>query len=279
MKEFAYYAPKSTGEAIELLCKYKEKAVLMSGGTDVVIRIREKHIAPDAVIDIKKISGINELRFSEDKGLFIGAAVNLNTIGDDENVKKYYPELSEAALSVGSKQVRNRASCIGNICNASPLADTATPLYAYGASVHIIGESGEKIVPINEFIVFVRKTILTPTDIVLGISVPFVERKCGFFQKIARRSEVDLSTVCATVLKVGDETRFAFGSVSPTPLRLLKTEEFLKGKQITDEIANKAVELALSEVSPIDDVRSTKQYRLDMVEMIVRKALSGGECK
>ncbi len=279
MKDFTYFSPTTTKQAIEILEKYQEKAVLMCGGTDVVIRLREKHIAPEAVVDIKKIEGITNLTFSPEEGLFIGAAVNLNVLSSDENVKKYYPELACAAGSVGSKQVRYRASCIGNICNASPLADTATPLYAYDAVVHIEGAQGKKLVPIKDFIVFVRKTVLTKTDIVTGISLPPVKRESGFFKKIARRSEVDLSTVCASVVKTSEGYRFAFGSVAPTPLRLTKTEEYLKGKDINEQVAQEAVNLALSEVSPIDDVRSTKQYRLDMVEMIVRQALTGGACK
>ncbi len=277
MKEFAYYAPTTVASAIELLGKYKEKAVLLCGGTDVIIRIKEKLIAPDAVIDIKKIDGMCDLRFSLEDGLYFGAAVNLNTLGENENVKKYFPELSDAALCVGSKQVRNRATCVGNICNASPLADTATPLYAYDALVHIEGEDGKKIVPIKDFIVFVRKTVLGPTDIVTGIEIPLAKRDSGFFKAIARRSQVDLSTVCATVLKISGEYRFAFGSVAPTPVRLAKTEEFLNSQsEITSEVTQKAVEIALGEVSPIDDVRGSKQYRLDMVEMVVRQALSGG---
>lgn len=273
MKAFDYLRPTSLEEAIAMRIKYGDKAVILNGGTDRVIQLRERLIAPDYVIDIKHIPDLNEIKFSKQEGLVIGACVNMNTIGENFDVIKFYPYLAEAALSVGSKQVRNRATCAGNIINASPLCDTGTPLYVADAIIGMVGQNGYREVPITEFITFVRRTVLQPDEIVTCIKVPYYEGSKGIFTKIARRKEVDLSTICGTVLKRGDEYKLAFGAVAPTPVRLKKTEELLKGKKLDEAIIEEAAALAQTEVSPISDVRASKQYRLDVVAVIVRRSL------
>ena len=224
-------------------------------------------------MDVKKIPGLHEITFSEKEGLFIGACVTMNEIGGNEAVRTHYPFLAEAALSVGSKQVRNRATSVGNIVNASPLCDTGTPLYAADAVMCLEGSNGKREVPIREFITFVRRTVLQKDEIVTGIKVPYDKDLRGIFTKVARRREVDLSTICATVARSGNEWKLAFGAVAPTPVRLPKTEELLRGKEITEALIDEAAKLARTEVSPIDDVRASKEYRLDVVEVIVRRSL------
>ncbi len=273
MKEFDYYQPKTIAEASELRARYGKAAVLLNGGTDVVIQLREKLIAPDAVIDIKHIPGLDQITFDKQNGLVIGACATVAAISADENVKKYYPFLAEAAESIGSKQVRNRATCIGNIVNASPLCDTGTPLYALNAVVLLESASGKREVPITEFITFVRKTVLKEDELVTAIRVPYVEGVKGVFTKVARRKEVDLSTICGTVVKDGNGFRIALGAVAPTPVRLPKTEALISGKPLTDALIDEAAKLAQTEVSPIDDVRASKAYRLDVTEVIVKNGL------
>ena len=273
MKEFDYYHPKTIAEASELRARYGKAAVLLNGGTDVVIQLREKLIAPDAVIDIKHIPGLDQITFDKQNGLVIGACATVAAISADENVKKYYPFLAEAAESIGSKQVRNRATCIGNIVNASPLCDTGTPLYALNAVVLLESASGKREVPITEFITFVRKTVLKEDELVTAIRVPYVEGVKGVFTKVARRKEVDLSTICGTVVKDGNGFRIALGAVAPTPVRLPKTEALISGKPLTDALIDEAAKLAQTEVSPIDDVRASKAYRLDVTEVIVKNGL------
>ena len=273
MKEFDYYQPKTIAEASELRARYGKAAVLLNGGTDVVIQLREKLIAPDAVIDIKHIPGLDQITFDKQNGLVIGACATVAAISADENVKKYYPFLAEAAESIGSKQVRYRATCIGNIVNASPLCDTGTPLYALNAVVLLESASGKREVPITEFITFVRKTVLKEDELVTAIRVPYVEGVKGVFTKVARRKEVDLSTICGTVVKDGNGFRIALGAVAPTPVRLPKTEALISGKPLTDALIDEAAKLAQTEVSPIDDVRASKAYRLDVTEVIVKNGL------
>ncbi|HRX59562.1 MAG TPA: xanthine dehydrogenase family protein subunit M [Eubacteriales bacterium] len=273
MKEFEYLQPKTIAEASELRARYGKAAVLFNGGTDVVIQLRENLIAPDYVIDIKKIPGLNAITFSKSDGLTIGACVTAGAIAADENVKAYYPFLADAAESIGSVQVRNRATCVGNIVNASPLCDTGTPLYAMDAVMCLESARGKREVPITEFITFVRKTVLAEDEIVTAVRVPYIEGAKGVFTKVARRKEVDLSTICGTVVKAGGEYRLAFGAVAPTPVRMPQTEALLSGAELTDALIEQAAKLARTEVKPIDDIRASKAYRLDVVEVIVRNSL------
>jgi carbon-monoxide dehydrogenase medium subunit len=269
-----YLAPETLEEAAALKLEHDDKAIFMAGATDVIIRLRDYLIAPDYVIDLKNIPDIGGITFSETDGLHIGALATMTQIATNPQVLAHYPTLAEAASYVGGRQIRNRATCVGNIVNASPLADTATPLYCYGAVVEIFGLPGRREVPISEFIQFVRKVDLRPGELVTGIRVPYLADAKGVFRKIARRNEVDLSTVCGTVLRLGDGWRIAMGSVAPTPLRLPKTEALLAGKPLSDALIEEAAALAATEVSPIDDVRADKQYRLDIVSYLVRDGLT-----
>ncbi len=272
MKPYEYFSPTTLNEALEILKQHEGEAEILNGGTDLIVRMREGHSEPKYIIDIKGIKELHEITLKGDE-ISIGACVNMNTIALNPIVLEHAPFLAKAASSVGSKQVRNRATCIGNICNASPLADTATPILALDSTVNVYGVDGVKAVPITEFFVFVRKTILSKTDIVTSISFK-IPKTGGIFNKVARRKEVDLSTVCGTLVKDGDKYRVAMGSVAPTPLRLSKTEEYLNNAgKLTKEIVEEAAKMARNEVTPIDDVRATKEYRREMVEVITRRSL------
>jgi len=273
MKGFEYYKPSTLKEAVGLLKEHRDTAEILNGGTDLIVRMRDGHSAPGVVVDIKGIKELHELSIEEGR-VFIGACVLLNDIGLHDVILKRYPYLSQASLSVGSKQVRNRATCIGNICNASPLADTATPLLALDAEIHIYGEKGIKTVPLSDFFVFVRKTILQPDEIVTGISFKDDPENLGIFYKMSRRKEVDLSTVCSTVVKRDGKYGISFGAVAPTPIRLPKTEAYLNENALSEAVIEQACKLALEEVSPISDVRATKEYRQEMVQVMLRNSLS-----
>ncbi len=271
MKAFEYHNPTSLKEAVSLLKTHGEDAAILNGGTDLIVRMRDGHSAPKVVVDIKGIEELYKLDMTS-RTCFIGACVLLNDLGMDEVVLKKYPYLAQAALSVGSKQVRNRATCIGNIVNASPLADTATPLLSLDAEVHIYGSEGTRTVPLKDFFVFVRKTILQQDEIVTGISFDNVDTK-GIFYKMSRRKEVDLSTVCSTVLMKNDEYRISFGAVAPTPIRLFETEKYLQGTTLTEETIAKACEIANGEVAPISDLRASEEYRREMVQVMLGNSL------
>lgn len=273
MKAFQYFKSTSLKEALELLITHEKEAALLNGGTDLIVRMREGHSTPKVIIDIKKIPELGKIHVSEEF-ISIGGCVLLNELGNDPLILSEYPYLAQAALSVGSKQVRNRATCIGNICNASPLADTATPLLALEAMVDIYGEEGLKQVPLKDFFVFVRKTVLKETDIVKSITFKRQREAKAIFSKMSRRKEVDLSTVCATVLKGESGFKIAFGAVAPTPMRLYETEKFLGENPLSESVIEQACACALSEIKPISDIRASDAYRKEMVMVMLRRSLS-----
>ncbi|MEA3423722.1 MAG: xanthine dehydrogenase family protein subunit M [Bacillota bacterium] len=271
MKNFDYFKPDSLEEASELLSKFNN-ALIINGGTDMVIRLRNELVEPEALIDIKNIPGLRDI--SEDgNSVTVGSCVTMNEMAHHPLVIDSFKLLCDAVHYVGSGQVRNLATMTGNICNASPLADTATPLLVYEAKVLAYSANGKREISICDFFKGVRRTALEKGEVVTGIKIPKYTEEKGLFKKVSRRKEVDLSTVCASVADLDGNIRIAFGSVAPIPLRARKTEEFLKNNELTDEVIKEAGKIARTEVSPIDDIRASKEYRLDMVELSVVRGL------
>lgn len=274
MKAFQYFKPKSLAEASRLLLQYGQDASILNGGTDLIVRMHEGLSHPKAVIDIKGIEGLNSITYDTESGLTIGACVSMKEMEKHSLLLEKYMVLAEASHTVGSCQVRNRATMVGNITNASPLADTATPLLAMDAYVQVYSQEGEREISIHDFFVFVRKTCLKPGEIVTGVRIPYYsENVFGHYQKHARRDAVDLSTVCASVVKADGSIRIALGSVAPTPIRARKAEAFLVGKTLTADIIEEAANIAVGEVSPITDIRATKEYRQEIVRVLVKRGL------
>ena len=274
MKRFEYFKPKSLQEASELLLQYAGEGHILNGGTDVIVRMHEGLSAPKAIIDIKGINRLKEITYDEKEGLVIGACATMYEMEQNRNLVEKYRVLAEASHTVGSCQVRNRATMVGNITNASPLADTATPLLAMDAIVKVFGPEGQREISIHDFFVWVRKTCLKEGEIVTGVKLPaFGEKVFGSYQKHARRDEVDLSTVCASVVKVESSIRIALGSVAPTPIRARKAEAFLLGKELTEKIIQEAAEIAVSETTPIGDIRASKEYRQEIIKVLVTRGL------
>ena len=274
MKEFEYLKPDSIKKTISILSQYGERVQLLNGGTDLIVEMRDKIIQPEYLVDIKAIPQLNRITYNKQDGLNIGATVTLNEISNSKVVQTHYPILVKACKTVGSYQVRNRATLVGNICNASPAADTAPPLLVLEAKVNITGPTGEKIVPINQFFSGVKKNILKKGEIVTSITIPPIKEKwVGVYLKQGRKKEVDLATVGVAVVCIRDEVRIALGAVAPVPVRVFKTEELLKGKTIDESLLEKAGKSALTEVSPISDVRSSQEYREEIIKVLVRRAI------
>ena len=274
MKEFEYLKPDSIKETISILSQFGEKAQILNGGTDLIVEMRDKIIQPEYLVDIKAIPQLNKITYDEQEGLEIGATVTLNEISNSKVVQTHYPILVKACKTVGSYQVRNRATLVGNICNASPAADIAPPLLVLEAKVNIIGPTGEKIVPINQFFTGVKKNILKKGEIVTSITIPPIKGKwVGVYLKQGRKKEVDLATVGVAVVCIRGEVRIALGAVAPVPIRAFKTEELLKGKTIDESLLEKAGKSALTEVSPISDIRSSQEYREEIIKVLVKRAI------
>ncbi|SCY73558.1 FAD binding domain-containing protein [Alkaliphilus peptidifermentans] len=272
MKTFEYFKPNTIEEVSLKLLEYGDSKIL-NGGTDLIVALNEGRSCPSIVVDIKGIEKLKEISYCEDNGLTVGACTTLNDMMNNRYVIGNYKILAEAAHTVGSCQVRNRATMVGNITNASPLADTATPLLILDAFVKIFGPGGEREISIHDFFISVRKTCLKAGEVVVGIRIPAYKEILGLYQKHARRDAVDLATVCASIAKIDGDIRIALGSVAPTPIRCRRTEEYLRDKDLTEIVIEEAANLALDEASPIDDVRASRVHRQDIIKVLVKRGL------
>ena len=273
MKKFEYLKAATLEEASLALIEGQGKAVILNGGTDVLVRIREKLIQPELVIDIKGISELKDIKYDE-KGLTIGALTTMNELGEIKEIQENYSFLSDAAHTVGSVQIRNRATLVGNICNASPLADTATSLLVLDATINTYhAQKGRRTISIHEFFTGPRTNSLELGEIVVSVTIPPVKGK-GIYYKNSRRAEVDLSTVAVATFRDSEESsRLALGAAAATPIRTFKAEEILNSGEIDDDIIMQASKVARETATPITDIRASKEYRSEMVEVMVRRSI------
>lgn len=279
MRRFEYFEPASLGDAAAILGRSNGRASVLAGGTDLLVEIKEQLRKPDYVVNIKKIPAIDVFSFDERAGLRIGALVTARTIENAPVVLEKYPGLAQAARELGSIQIRNRATLAGNVCRASPSADTLPPLIADGATAKIFGPSAERRVQLEDFFTGPGETVLKPDELLTEIVVPPPAPRTGkVYIKHGRRKAMELATVGVAVsltLK-GDacaEVRIVLGAVAPKPLRAKRAEALLLGKTLDDSLLEEAARLAMQESSPISNVRASAEYRRDMVEVLTRRAL------
>ncbi|MFH1039138.1 MAG: xanthine dehydrogenase family protein subunit M [PVC group bacterium] len=271
--EFDYFKPGTLEEAVELKARYGGKARFLAGGTDLVNDLSDEAIEPEAVIDLKGIEELGRLELKGDT-LFIGALVTFSDLIDSDLIKKRFPLLWEAAGEVASVVIRNRATVAGNICSCVPCMDSAPALVAYGASVLIRGPKGEKTIPVTEFFLGPRKTALKDNEVLVGILLPVPEKHGASYLKQKRYRGEDLAQSDVGILALeGNDYRIVFGSVGPVPIRAEKIEKVLRGKKLTDELIAEAKKLVKDEIAPIADIRSSKEYRLIMAEVMLERAL------
>lgn len=265
MTTFDYQRPASLAEAFALL--RQEGAVALAGGTDLAVALRNHSLRPSVVVDLKSVGELGvDVTVTSDR-LQIGGRVVMNRLIDDERVGAMFPALVEAASVVGSTQIRNRATLAGNLCNASPAADTAPALLAYSANIVIDGPDGTRSVPVDGMFTGPGSTILKPGEVVTSIELPLSTGKLGSaFGRVTRRRGVDLASVSvACVVDPSGKVRVGLGAVGPTPLVAESTVDDLLGG---DGWAN-----VLSVASPISDVRAGADYRKAMLEVYSRRTL------
>jgi len=272
-----YYRPKTLDEAIRLLREIDNSRVI-AGGTDLLVDMKTSRVRVRALVDI---SSIPDLRGIEDLGrtIRIGAATRLQELIESNVVSQNLPLLKAAVESMGSWQIRNMATIGGNLCNASPAADTAPPLLAYDAEFVVIGSEGLRVIPSTKFFVGYRKTALNPCEILKEILVKKSEWSGWSYVKLGRRGGFTLSVVAVAVLaKVIDgvvyDVRIALNSVAPVPIRAYKAEEVVRGKRVSWSLIEEAANTVAGEVTPIDDVRSTSWYRREMSYQLAKDALA-----
>jgi CO/xanthine dehydrogenase FAD-binding subunit len=281
MPKLDYIRPSGMDEVLDLLAEGETgQYKIYSGGTDVIPKIKKRIINPPKIlVDLKGIKGLDYVDYDEKEGLRIGALATVRTVAESGVIKEKYPVLSQAACSIASIQVRNRATIAGNICNAVPSADSAPALLALSAEVHCVSKKGERILMVDEFFKGPGKTSLEPDEIVKEIRIPVLhENARGMYIKLSPRSRMDLAVVGVAVLCEVEDALFKYvhiglGAVAPTPVRAVKAETFLTGAKPDDKTISDAAAMASLESKPIDDHRASAEYRRMMVKVLVRRGL------
>ena len=276
MRAFAYERPTKLGDAVALLAEHGPEARLLAGGTDLIIRLRDGSVQPRVVVDLKGIAELDgEIR--EGGGhLTIGARTVMTDIAADERIRRDFQALAEAASVVGSVQIRNRATLAGNICNASPAADTAPALLVYGAHVIAWGPAGTRRIPIDEFFVRSGVTTLARGELVTAIELPRPTSSRGAVHvRRTRRRGHDLASVTlACAVDDGGVTRLAYGSLGPRPVLVADATGLLADPLAPDLAKMQRLEALFVDASPsARSMRASPEYRLAMLHVLGLRAV------
>lgn len=279
MKNFNYFAPQSLPEAYEILAQHPEGSFLMAGGTDLMMKMKSKAIAPACVIDLKGL-GLSYIKPMGD-GLAIGATTTLHEIETSQSVKDRFPVLAATTAEMSCYSIRHMGTLGGNLCNASPSADTGPPLIVLGASAKINGPDGERLVPVEGLFTGPGQTVLKKGEILTEIQIPPLPALSGaVYLKYKRNEGMDLALVGVAACLVMDESktrcqdaRIALGAVAPVPLRASRAEEVLRGKALEEKRLEEAAVKAREAAEPITDVRGSADYRASLVRILTLDAL------
>lgn len=265
-RPFDYAAPRSLDELLGLLARHRHDARLLAGGTDLLVDVRAGTRVFAHAIDVKRVAGAGEIVFRKGSGLEIGMAATMADLAADRDCVRRYPILVQAALEVGSPQIRNRATAVGNICTASPCADLGRALLALDAACEVASKrGGVRVVPLAEFWTGVKRTLLEPDECVTRLLVPAAWADAsGGNEKLKRIRGHDLAVASVTLAAKGDLLRVAVGSAAP---RVVVVE---KPRATAVDAILKAVDQA---IRPIDDVRASAEYRRYMVGVFTRRLL------
>lgn len=273
MKRFEIHQPVTTREICTCLTEFGEKAVLHAGGTDMLVRLRDGLIAPCHIIDLSKVDALKSIETLPNGKLRIGSMVTLSALSSHSAVKTQYQALDEASQSIGSLQIRNRGTLVGNICNASPAADTVPALLIFEATLNLRGPDAVRNIPIENFISGPGETGLAAGEFVESVELPQSADGCASaYLKIGRRKAVDCSIASVAVrLGLDKSVYVALGAVAEKPIRAYGAEKFLSGRQWDQSLIDRAGTLVRSEVRPIDDIRASRAYREEMSVVLFRR--------
>lgn len=283
MQAFDYAAPRGIEEAVALLADRGEEARVLAGGTDIIVQVREGRRQVGLLVDVKGIPEANQLRYDPAAGLVIGAAVPCYRIYEHAEIAAAYPGLIDAVSLVGGIQIQGRATVGGNLCNASPAADTIPALIVHEAVCLIAGPQGQRELPVEHFCIGPGRTALQRGEFLVALRMPAPKPNSGAaYLRFIPRNEMDIAVVGAGASVVLDQrqnvfvaARVALGAVAPTPLLVDEAAAALIGKAVTDEALQRAAEAAQAAARPIDDMRGTAEYRRHLVGVLTRRALRG----
>jgi carbon-monoxide dehydrogenase medium subunit len=277
VRPFAYRRPTHLDEAVAMLAELGPNARLLAGGTDLIIRLRDGTLRPEVVVDVKRIGALDDAIHETADRLVIGARAVMTDIAGHPRIRSEFTALADAALVVGSAQIRNRATLAGNICNASPAADTVPALLVYAAEVVVAGPAGQRRIPIDE--VFVRSgvTTLAAGEILTAIELPLPNGPRGSVHvRRTRRRGHDLASVTiACLIERDGVVRLAFGSVGPRPYLVTDETGVLADTSAPPDAKDEVLDRLFADASPsTGSMRASPDYRLAMLRVLGRRAVT-----
>lgn len=279
MQAFDYITADSVDQVIALLSEHDDARIL-SGGTDLIVGLREGRLQTSLVIDVKRVAETTALTYDETSGLTLGAAVPCRRMVNDRAVAAAYPGLMDAATLVGGVQIQGRASMGGNLCNASPAADSIPALIAHYAAANVAGRGGTREIPVEDFCIAPGRNALEPGEFLVSMQMAAPQPGFGAaYLRFIPRNEMDIAVVgCGASVQLSDDgstfdaIRVALAAVAPKPL-LVEAVEALAGEPATDETIEEAARLAREAATPISDMRGTAAYRKHLAGVMTKRTL------
>jgi len=277
-----FATPKTIDEAVKLMASKGDRARMMAGGTDIIVQLRAGRRSLDLVVDAKGIPELNELSYSAQNGLTVGAAVPCYKIYQHEEIASAYPGLIDCASLIGGIQIQGRASIGGNLCNAAPSGDTIPALIALGGVAHIVGPNGNRDVPAEDFCTGPGQSVLQDGEILVSITMPAPQAHSGVsYLRFIPRNEMDIAVAGVGTSVVLDESgqnfvsaRISLASVAPTPVFAKDAGDSLAGKPVSEATIQEASEKAMADAKPITDMRGTIRQRIHLVGVLTRRTLN-----
>lgn len=286
MDDFKYFPAKDVKEACALLAQYGEEAKILAGGQSLVTLMKQKFVTPSYVVDIKGISDLDYIRYSDDGGLRIGGLTTHRSVEKSDIIKEKYPMLGEMEFMLGSVAVRNWGTVGGNLCSADPASDLAPTLIALGAEVTLTGPDSERVVNLDDFFVDLFETVLKADEILTEIYIPGFVRSGGRHLKFAQR-DTDLAVVNAATHLTLDESnhnlcediRIVMGSVGPVPYRSKRAEELFRRQEINDALIEKAARVTAEDIQPTADLNGTEEFKREIARVLAQRTIEAATAR
>lgn len=278
---FEYHAPSTIEEALEAISMYNKDGKVFAGGTDILVSMKKREVVPKHLINLTNLENLKGITYEKGVGVRIGSLTPLGEIERSGIIKDHFPPLWDAIKVIAAPQIRNLGTIGGNLCSAIPSADTPPPLIVLKATLKLVTLNGERTVQVEDFFKGRGESILKPGELLTEIFIPDLsDQSAGAYIKLMRRKAMDLALVgVAAFLKLNDnrntckEARIALGAVAPTPMRAKMAEKILINGDINENLAAESGKVASQEARPITDIRATKEYRTEMVEVLTRRAV------
>jgi aerobic carbon-monoxide dehydrogenase medium subunit len=287
LPDFEYHTPESLEEACRLLAELGPRAKVLAGGTDLLHKMKSGKSDLKALVSLKNLKALRDIRYEVGRGLVIGALATHNDLVKSPVLHKKYLSISEAAHQMASQQIRNLGTVGGNIVNAVPSADLPPILIALGGSIRLVGTKGERSLPLDEFFTGSAQCVIAPDEILTEVVIPDQASTGSTYRKFGLRRSGALAVAGVAVAVtardgVFGQARIALASAAPTVLRAHAAEHFLQGQPTSQDVYARAGELAAGEARPRDSIRGSAEYRRNLVGVLTKRALAkavdGGHC-